>query len=237
MKLIALPTRHDVNFHRESDLTHLPDLNAVDKGSSPMSIRGPEEQRMQELENMLKEAQSHAEIMEREAYDKAYAAGEKAGMALGEKRAEQILASLKELLEQTELELQKLEAQSVDVVTDIAQVILMHILGSHGEQQQAMLQTAINKANIQFSTLTNLTMLVHPDDMQGFERMMDEEKIKQYRLQSDSSVAVGSCRLLSVDQDMLVDPSEAMQRSVASVRSHLKEITAAHEQHESLTII
>jgi len=234
--LTALPTRHDANFHKEPIASHLPDLKASVTNATPMLVSGAEEQRMQELEKMLQEAQNHAEVMEREAYDKAYAAGEKAGMALGEKRADQVLTSLKELLEQTELALQKLEEQSVDVVMDIAQVILAHVLGSHGEQQQDMLQAAINKADIQFATLTNLTMLVHPDDMQGFERMMDEEKIKRYRLQSDSNVAEGSCRLLSVDQDMLVDPSEAMQRSVESVRAHLKDKNST-EQHESLTTI
>jgi len=234
--LTALPTRHDASFHQESKASHLPDLKTSAKNASPMLVSGAEEKRMQELENMLKEAQNHAEVMEREAYDKAYAAGEKAGMALGEKRAEQILTSLKELLEQAESELQKLEEQSVDVVMDIAQVILMHVLGKPGEQQQDMLQAAINQADIQFASLIHLTMLVHPDDMQSFERMMDEEKIKQYRLQSDINVAVGSCRLLSVDQDMLIDPSEAMQRSIESVRSQLKDMKA-NEQHESPTIV
>ncbi|MCF6208866.1 MAG: hypothetical protein L3J61_05730, partial [Ghiorsea sp.] len=39
-----------------------------------------EKKRMDELENMLSEAQSRAAVIEQEAYDKAYAAGEKSGL-------------------------------------------------------------------------------------------------------------------------------------------------------------
>ncbi|MES0371706.1 MAG: hypothetical protein ABUK11_05450, partial [Mariprofundaceae bacterium] len=50
---------------------------------------GAEVQRMDQLEKMLQEAQGRTETVEREAYDKAYNAGEKAGLVLGGKRAEQ----------------------------------------------------------------------------------------------------------------------------------------------------
>jgi len=50
------------------------------------TVAKPEPDRMQQLEKMLAEKHDSQAAIERDAYDKAYAAGEKAGLALGRKR-------------------------------------------------------------------------------------------------------------------------------------------------------
>jgi len=84
--------------------------------------------RMQQLEAMLHEAQGRAEIIEKEAYDKAYLAGEKAGMALGKKRGEQLLGSLQESLQDATDELTAMRQSFAEAAMDVAGFIASQIL-------------------------------------------------------------------------------------------------------------
>jgi len=227
MALTPLPILEDTTAHEKISHSPFPPL-----GMMPMPAEIPpttavaatsaEELRMQELERMLQEAQGRAELMEREAYDKAYATGEKAGMALGEKRAEQTLESLALFVGQAEEKLKGLEEVCAEAALDIAQAVVQHVLGGMDEQRHAMLFSAVEKAALQFPDLSGLKLLVHPEDLQVFEGLLDASKFEGWRIKASHEVEVGCCRLLSHQQDIQIDPHAAVQQSIDALRVRLQ---------------
>ncbi len=186
-------------------------------GGAPMSALSPEGAQVNQLEKMLQEAQGRAEAVEREAYDKAYAAGEKAGLALGEKRAEQIIESMERALHQAESDSAELGRCCVDAVVEIAQVIVEQLMGEVVSNQRDAVFQAATRAAEQLPDISGLKLAVHPDDYQAFMRLIQEER-PDWRLFMDSNVAQGTCRLVSKHQDSLIDPIRAVAESVQQIR-------------------
>ncbi len=186
-----------------------------------------EKQRMAELEKMLDEAQSRAAMIEQEAYDKAYAAGEKSGLALGEKRAEQIVQGLQEVLHHAELELQALQQQSVDAVLDICEAVLTHVMASHDQGLWQAMQTLVREASLQLGQHAHvpLTLLVHPQDLAMFEKM--EGIMDTLPIQTQADVQQGTCRLVSAEQDVLIDPKNMVRQSLAHIKTRLTQASSA----------
>ena len=179
--------------------------------------------RMKELENMLNEAQSRAAVIEQEAYDKAYAAGEKAGLALGEKRAEQMLEAMENTVVQAEQQLQQLQQDAGHAVLDIAQAIAEHVVGEFGDDVENALTQAAHQAAEQFlaehTDLSGLVLAVHPDDLNGMSKMCAIHP--EWRIQADKSIKAGTCRLLSKHQDAFIDPQQAIEKAVSHIRGQL----------------
>ena len=185
--------------------------------------RANEAQRMKELEAMLSEAQSRAAVIEQEAYDKAYAAGEKSGLSLGEKRAEQILSSMEKILEQAEQELRKMEEQSIAAVMDISQAIVEHVLGQSDEiikqSIERLAEQAIEQATV--SAGEPLTLFVNANELGMFSRMIS--LAEGARIIAHDDVQAGSCRIVAAGQDILVDRKESIQKAVDYIRNRIAE--------------
>lgn len=234
MALTPLPITEDKALHQAVSSSPYPVF-----GGHPPAIAGAsvpvlpaEEQRMQELERMLQEAQGRAEIMEREAYDKAYAAGEKAGMALGAKRAEQSLEQLDRLLQQAEEQVRNLSDACNDTVLDIAQTVIEHVLNELGDQRYEMMLAAVQRAALQLPSVSDLLLLVNSDDMAVFERLMQEEGIGKWRVRAQVDVAPGCCRLISQQQDIQVDPEQAIKTTLEQLRMRLQNDGSINELEE-----
>jgi len=184
-------------------------------------VSNDEERRMQELDRMLQEAQSRADMLERETYDKAYAAGEQSGFALGQKRAEQTLEQMNQLLSQTEMQLGSLDYLCREAVLDVAEAVVQQVLGTlEGEQHKLLLQ-AVERAAFQFPDMHDLVVLVHPNDMQTFEDLLPESGVAMARLRVDQTIEEGSCRLMSEHQDALIHPNQALHESFALLRQQV----------------
>jgi len=186
------------------------------------SAQPSEQQRMSELEKMLSEAQSRAAIVEQEAYDKAYAAGEKAGLALGEKRAEQILETMNQVVIQAEEELQHLQQQSATVVVELSQAIVKHVLGEHEGGIYKVLEKTIHQVFTQFhlETHDHLVLAIHPKDLNMFSRM--QSLPEQIKLKPYEQVSLGSCKLLSAHQDILIDPLGMIDKAAENIYQQLQ---------------
>ncbi len=170
--------------------------------------------RMQQLETMLKEVQGRAEIVEKEAYDKAYLAGEKAGIALGKRRGEQILGSLQESLKDTGTSLAAIQQSFADAAMDVAGFIAKQIIAEAVQDNKATLWDIAKQAAEQLPDTSALTIAVSPDDFFAFKRLLEDSDSLTV-LNSDPAIANGTCRIISSQQDILVDP-------VAAVDSWLK---------------
>ncbi len=178
--------------------------------------------RLEQLESMLKEAQSRAEIIEKEAYDKAYLAGEKAGMALGRKRGEQILESLQHSLKHADAQIDRIRQGFADAALDLARFIAMQILEKEILETPETLVRLAQQAAEQIPAEGELKVAVHPDDLDAFERLME----KPMPLRPDPALRPGTCRIISETQDALVDPLHALQSYVEQLRDSFRSTAA-----------
>jgi flagellar biosynthesis/type III secretory pathway protein FliH len=175
-------------------------------GDQPAADNG---HRMQQLETMLKEVQGRAEIVEKEAYDKAYLAGEKAGMALGKRRGEQILDSIQESLKDAGAALAAIQDSFADAAMDVAGFIAKQIIADTVQSNKTTLWDIAKQAAEQLPDASTLTIAVSPDDFFAFKRLLEDSDTLAV-LNSDPAVQNGTCRIISSQQDILVDPVAAV---------------------------
>jgi len=164
---------------------------------------------MRQLEAMLKEVQGRAEIVEKEAYDKAYLAGEKAGMALGKRRGEQILDALQESLKDTGASLAAIQDSFAEAAMDVAGFIAKQIIADALQDDKTRLWDIAKQAAEQLPDATTLTIAVSPDDFFAFKRLLEGSDALAI-LSSDTAIQNGTCRIISSQQDILVDPVAAV---------------------------
>jgi len=188
--------------------------------------------RMKQLEEMLQEVQGRAEIVEKEAYDSAYLAGEKAGMALGKKRAEQILESVQETLQDANASLASIQYAFSDAAMDIARHIAEQIVGNAIEQEPGRLLNIAEQAAAQLPDTTDLKVAVSADDFASFKRLLDESESLAV-LTADSSIPSGTCRIVSSQQDILIDPVAAVSAYLDQLQSAMLSNPADQAEKES----
>ena len=199
-------------------------------GEKPTSQDVGEQQRLQELENMLSEAQSRTAIVEQEAYDKAYAAGEKAGLTLGEKRAEQYLESMENIVKYAERELEHLQQTSVHVIVELSESITKKVVGEIPQGVLNVLEKSIQHtfSQLDIQAKHRLMLVVHPQDLTMFQRMGDLPQ--DLRVTSDEAVEQGTCKLLSTHHDVLIDPQAMIHQAAKHIRQHFLK-TYEHQTH------
>ena len=226
MALKPLPVIQDELLHKHYSSSAFPSFDepqpaALDESLPPSeSAMDFEKKRMEELDLVLQEARGRAEIMEREAYDKAYAAGEKSGMALGEKRAEQTLDQLDGLLKQAELQLGGLEHMCREAVLDIAEAVVKQVLGNVDESRHIMLVQAIEREAFQFPDMNQLILMVNPSDLEAIVALLPGTPMADCRIHAQQDVEEGGCRLMSVNQDVMINPMTAMHASFDLLRQN-----------------
>lgn len=220
--LKPLPTASTSQLQHSTSTLPYPKIQEVKSHQTPMlkkqwggqSNQGEsEKQRLQELEKMLSDAQSRTAIVEQEAYDKAYAAGEKAGLALGEKRAEQYLESMANILKHAELELEHLQHDSVHVVVELAETITEKVMGGKPNGIFAVLEQSVQRivAQLDIQGKQQLKLVVHPQDMVIFQRMGGLPE--GLRMHADDNIQQGTCKLLSTHHDTLIDPKAMIHKA------------------------
>jgi len=180
----------------------------------------PNANRMKQLESMLQEVQGRAEIIEKEAYDKAYLAGEKAGMVLGKKRGEQILESLQETLKEAEHHISTMQQAFAESAMDIASFIAEQIVTETLKADTTHLFEIAKQAAAQLPDTSGLCIAVSSDDFFTFKRLL-EDNPGMAVLSSDNSIESGTCRVISNQQDILIDPIAAVSEYIAALRPDL----------------
>lgn len=180
--------------------------------------RHAETDRMRELEQMLNDAQARSQDLEREAYDKAYAAGEQAGMDLGRKRAEQMSRNIGGLLLQCEKSAKRLHERMDEVVLDIAESVIRHVVDTMIDEHPEYLKQMISQASRFLPEPKPLKLAVSIQDMAMFERLLGDTPNK---LVGDDNISPGTCRIMASDHDTLIDPQAAISECMHHIRSRL----------------
>jgi flagellar assembly protein FliH len=151
-------------------------------------------------ERLLRESQNKASLMEKEAYEKGFAQGEKDGLELGEKKAMKVLEALENLLhgvDQLKKEiLRRYEKELVDLVLAIARkVIHQFVQDQDGTVRDTVFQ-ALSLAVERHKALIR----VNPADYDCVERLRPEifskfKGMKSIMVTSDPSISRGGCYL------------------------------------------
>ena len=176
--------------------------------------------RLEQLERMLAEKHAFDESKEREAYDKAYMAGEKAGLALGQKRAEQILEKMQLLQDQAVQQIDEIRAGMCEAVLDISAALAEWVVGEMTADERGRLLAMAERAARSLPDVGGMTMLVHPADFAQFEKLLTDSDFRP-ALRTDGSIRPGSVRIANEEQDILIDPTASIAEAVARLRKEL----------------
>ncbi|ATX82917.1 Flagellar assembly protein FliH [Mariprofundus ferrinatatus] len=176
--------------------------------------------RIQQLESMLAEKHAFDANIERDAYDKAYLSGEKAGLALGEKRAEQILEKMVQLQKQAQQQLDEIRNSMCEAVIDISGMLAEWLVGEITAEDRGRLLEMAERAARTFPETERLMMYIHQDEFAQFEKLISESEFKPHLL-TDNSIKPGCIRIASIAQDILIDPRAPVADAVAKLKKDL----------------
>lgn len=176
--------------------------------------------RVRELEQMLAEVQDRTAALEREAYDKAYAAGEKAGLALGQKRAEQLLEQMQQVLQRAEGELAQMRTSFVEAALDTAMALCQWLLGEMGDEMRERLLAKAEAAAHSLPEMTGFILAVPAEEFARFERLLAGKKLAT-ALIADTNLSPGSVRIFGKQHDVLIDPQVALAEGVKAIKAEL----------------
>ena len=204
------------SFSREKEITPFPYSELAAK-----LVETKEPDRLRQLEKMLSENKERSAELEREAYDKAYAAGEKSGLALGSKRAEQIMLEMQKMLDASEAQMAEIHQTMSDAVVDIGGALCEWLVGEITESERGRLLEMAKKTAHSLPEMGAMTLAVHPDDFAQFEKLLAESEM-QSPLIADANVARGCIRIFSKAQDVLIDPSTSIAEGLAYIKAELQ---------------
>ncbi|MDX8401450.1 MAG: FliH/SctL family protein [Mariprofundaceae bacterium] len=208
------PTGHDTGFRPLS----FPHEEGATPAATPFpslctaagSTEAPAEQdRMRQLEAMLQEMQGRAEIIEKEAWEKAYAAGEKAGMELGRRRAEQLLTDIEALRDALEREVARLREQGADAIVEIAVMLAQRLIGHALAAHPAWLAELAGQAIERLAPEERLVLRAPPDATAALRTMLDEARLA--RIVPDTSLPPGQCRIEGEERTAILAPENALR--------------------------
>jgi len=191
-----------------------------------------EPDRLQQLEQMLSGNQERAAEMERKAYDKAYASGEKAGLALGKKRAEQILDQMQHVLGAAKSQIDEIRGAACESIIDISGAISEWLIGEITENERGRLLEMATKTACKMPEMHDMKIAVHPDVFTQFEKLLHESD-SPHPLIADARVAPGCIRIFNKTQDALIDPATSIADGIAYIKSELLPDASIHETRHS----
>jgi len=212
--LAPLPVRHMAGERRP---TPFRELGAKDDAPPPTPS---EPDRMRELEAMLREAQGRAELIEKEAYDKAWQAGEKAGLELGRERARQILDQMRDMLEETESALERMRAGFSEAAAEVAEALARRVVGDLLDEAPERLADIAARCAARLPETGALNVAVAPADAAMFEKVLGRE-LTDARIVADERVRPGTCKIMAREHDVLVDADEAIRVGMQAIRAEL----------------
>ncbi len=169
------------------------------------------------------------EQIERETYQKVFAAAEQAGLDLGMKRYEQELAALLPRVERLmrgvqELPVQVFRASEVFLV-EVAILLVRHLLQHELSMQPEGIVARVRSVLAESIQRDNLVLRVSPGDADMLRKLPEFERMQ---VVADVSVTTGSVFLESDFGGVAYDLQQQLQRVEESIRSYLAERLAEH---------
>ncbi len=176
----------------------------------------PAQARIAELERMLEQARARSEELEREAFEKAFRAGEQAGMEVGRKRAEQMLAGLEKELGALAAEAERVRAVLAEAGWQVLETALARALGeafADPERLRALVARALEDWPVRGEV-----ELVVPAAMREAAQALAADHPLLARMRVDPAMEAPAIRLAAAQGDLWLDPAEATRRFVQRLR-------------------
>ena len=191
------------SLSRETDK---PDFISLQAGGEkkpdfiPLEHSGDNYKKRKEAEDIVKKAQEKGALLEREAYEKGFAQGEKDGLDLGEKKALKVVENIENFFtEMSNLRkeiLKQYERQILELIFSIAKKIIHHQIGS---DEKAIEDTVLKALHLAVEK-SKIALRVNPEDFDYVERFRPEfftkfKELKSIVVTSDPSITRGGCFL------------------------------------------
>ena len=153
-----------------------------------------------QADDILKDAREKADRMEREAYEKGFAQGEKDGVELGQRKAVKVIENIERLLVEIstvkEEILRQYEREILEIVFAIAQKVIHRQIQSDDKVIEGsvleVMKLAVEKSRI--------TLRVNPEDLEYIEELRPKlfstfKELKALTVTGDDSITRGGCFL------------------------------------------
>jgi flagellar assembly protein FliH len=180
-----------VTFRKEGKEN--PDFIPLEEPRSKRTIR-------KSAEEILKEAENRTAFLEREAYEKGFAQGEKDGREMGERKIVKSIENIENLFIQfgnlkTEI-LKQFEKEILELVFSIAQKIIHKKI----DEDETLIKGAVIEAMHSVTERSQIVIKVNPEDFDTIENMKPEffktyKDLKSVVVTPDLSVSRGGCLL------------------------------------------
>lgn len=153
-----------------------------------------------QADDILKDAREKADRMEREAYEKGFAQGEKDGLELGKRRAVKVIENIERLLVEMssvkEEILRQYERELLEIVFAIAQKVIHRQVQSDDKVIEGSVLEAMKLA----AERSKITLRVNPEDLEYVEELQPElfstvKELKALMITGDDSITRGGCFL------------------------------------------
>jgi len=136
------------------------------------------------------------EAVEREAYERGFKAGEKAGFELGRQRAEVVFGGISEILDDIAAFRESLYRKCEKEMVEICLAIAAKVVRSEVEVKEDVVLDCIREALKAVVAGGEITIRVNPKDLETLRRHKDElagygEGVKGVQIEADPSVARG----------------------------------------------
>ena len=168
----------------------------------PLENTTDQHKKRKEIEDILREAQEKASALEREAYEKGFAQGEKDGVELGQRKALKLLENIENLLKSMDSLRQEIlahyEREIVELVFAIAQKVIHRNIRSDDAAIEGTVLSALELA----AEKSKATLRVNPEDFDYVEELRPVffaavKELKALTVTSDPSITRGGCLLES----------------------------------------
>ena len=155
-----------------------------------------------EIQDVLREAQEKASLLEREAYEKGFAQGEKDGFELGQRKALKLVENIQSVLRSMDNLRQEVlahyEKEILELVFAIAQRVIHRDIRSDDKAVEGTVLSALALA----AEKSKATLRVNPEDFDYVEELRPEffaavKELKALTITSDPSITRGGCLLES----------------------------------------
>ncbi|MBF0625580.1 MAG: hypothetical protein HQL82_12325 [Magnetococcales bacterium] len=186
----------------------------------------PERELVEEAAEVPEEeiGQRRLEQIERETYQRVFAAAEQAGLEMGRQKMEQELAEVLPRLETLLRGLEELPARMFAanhrMLVETAMLLVRELLGHELQTNPEELADRIGRELERMGEQDNIRLYLAPRDVPFLQRIRD---FKRLRLESDPAVAPGSFRLESAFGGMESNLDEQLREVEQTLREYLRE--------------
>ena len=187
-----------------------PNLTSSKPATSPADCSEALEivrQTEEEMAALKEETCRQCTLLEQEAYDKGFAAGEKDGIRAGEKKMQDLARALSTVIDSVSGLRQELVKQYETELLDLVLAVCRKIIYCEVSLDSRVIRETVRHLLADAPAGQPITLRLNPKDMETVEDLMTNAEVSatdmnRVTLKSDTSVSRGGCRLETPHGDM-----------------------------------